>query len=347
MSVDGGVTWNTGITGSGINATYITSGYLNTGAINIMNSGFPSFRWDGIGLNAFQFEVDQNTGEPYGFNVAKFVRFDQYGIYGINGQSEFDPNISQNEKVGEDKIWDEANFALTWKGFMLKNDDGSVRITSTNDIQVMEGEIERIKIGRIVNNEDNAFLSDVYGIRISNSSGATVMETDDQGELWLKNRLSIETSETNTVGIGKLGNPTNELSPGHGERVIDANNKFVVYEDGHTKASSMHIDGDSTFTGQIFATGGQIGNLTIDQVESSVYQVVITSNVGSVVKQGSNVTLTAELLIGGVPVESELSYQWYTPNGDIDGATNKTYEIEGVNFSNAAVLQYGCKITVS
>jgi hypothetical protein len=53
MSVDGGVTWNTGITGSGINATYITSGYLNTGVINIMNGGFPSFRWDGIGLNAF------------------------------------------------------------------------------------------------------------------------------------------------------------------------------------------------------------------------------------------------------------------------------------------------------
>ena len=53
LSVDGGITWNTGITGSGINATYITSGYLNTGVINIMNDGIPSFRWDGTGLNAF------------------------------------------------------------------------------------------------------------------------------------------------------------------------------------------------------------------------------------------------------------------------------------------------------
>jgi hypothetical protein len=53
LSNDGGVTWNTGITGSGINATYITSGYLNTGLINIMHKGIPSFRWDGSGLNAY------------------------------------------------------------------------------------------------------------------------------------------------------------------------------------------------------------------------------------------------------------------------------------------------------
>jgi len=64
---------------------------------------------------------------------------------------------------------------------MLKNDDGSVRITSTEDIQVMGGNTERIKIGRIKEN--------VYGIRISNAEGTIVMETDDQGELWLRERL--------------------------------------------------------------------------------------------------------------------------------------------------------------
>jgi hypothetical protein len=78
---------------------------------------------------------------------------------------------------------------------MLKNDDGSVRITSTDDIQVFSGEQERIKIGRIENN--------VYGIRISNADGVSVMETDDSGELWLKNKLSIETYNKQ-VAIGKL-----------------------------------------------------------------------------------------------------------------------------------------------
>jgi hypothetical protein len=79
---------------------------------------------------------------------------------------------------------------------MLKNDDGSVRITSTDDIQVLSDEQERIKIGRI---EDK-----VYGIRISNADGAPVMETDDEGELWLKNRLRIGTNDTSTVEIGYL-----------------------------------------------------------------------------------------------------------------------------------------------
>jgi hypothetical protein len=55
-------------------------------------------------------------------------------LYGINGQAEFNPLISSDGVSGEDKIWRDANFALTWKGFMLKNDDGSVRITSDDDI---------------------------------------------------------------------------------------------------------------------------------------------------------------------------------------------------------------------
>jgi hypothetical protein len=55
-------------------------------------------------------------------------------LYGINGNSNFNPLESTDNKIGEDKIWDSAHFALTWKGFMLKNDNGSVRITSTDDI---------------------------------------------------------------------------------------------------------------------------------------------------------------------------------------------------------------------
>jgi hypothetical protein len=53
LSNDGGTTWSTGITGSGINASYITTGQLNTSMVNIMNGNFPSFRWDGNGLSAY------------------------------------------------------------------------------------------------------------------------------------------------------------------------------------------------------------------------------------------------------------------------------------------------------
>ena len=66
---------------------------------------------------------------------------------------------------------------------MLKNDDGSVRITSNEDIQVLSNNTERIKIGRIDNQ--------VYGIKISNASGDPVMTTKDDGTLWLENALFI------------------------------------------------------------------------------------------------------------------------------------------------------------
>jgi hypothetical protein len=116
LSTDGGVTWNTGITGSGMNANFITTGQINTSVVNIMNGSFPSFRWDSKGLSAFAFSTDA-TGKAYGFNTAKFVRYDQYGLYGINGATGFEPESN-------DDIWNNAKFALTWEGFMLKNKYG-------------------------------------------------------------------------------------------------------------------------------------------------------------------------------------------------------------------------------
>lgn len=331
MSVDGGVTWNTGLTGSGINATYITSGQINTGAINIMNNGTPSFRWDGVGISAYQFQIDENTGNPYGFNIGKFVRFDQYGIYGINGNSEFTPS-GANSNEAESSIWNEAKFALTWKGFMLRNDDGSVRISSDEDIQVLQGNSERIKIGRLEKDKS------VYGIRIKNADGATVMETVDNGQLWLKDSLSIETYNNKKVAIGKL-DTIESKDDAHGSRVIDANSSFIVYEDGYMKATG------GQFTGTIFATGGKIGNLEINQLDSITYRVEITSSKGTVIRDGTEIELTAHLYSGTDEILEGLTYQWYeTKNKDIVLGYNKTYQTT-INFNpELKYAQYGCKI---
>ena len=158
LSTDGGTTWSTGITGGGINANYITTGQINTDKIFIMNGKFPSFRWDGHGINAYQFQLDSH-GAPYAFNESIYTRFDQYGLYGIKGEENFIP-------TDENSIWDKANFALTWKGFMLKNKygNGFVSIDSINDFIVSDGAVQRIKIGKI----DKIDEENVYGIRIKN-----------------------------------------------------------------------------------------------------------------------------------------------------------------------------------
>ena len=298
LSNDGGSSFNTGITGSGINANYITTGQLNTSKVNIMSGSFPTFRWDSVGLNAYEYKIID--GKPANFNYAKFVRFDQYGLYGVSGASEFLPK-------SEDEVWDKANFALTWKGFMLKNDDGSVRITSNEDIQVIGGDKERIKIGRID--------TGVYGIRISNDQGAPVMETDDKGELWLKNRLRVGTNNTSTVEIGYLDAVRAETDI---HEVIHAGNgaqEFIVYEDGKMLAQGAE------FHGTIFAEAGKIGNMTIGDVEDAVggmndlaeatRKLDIQSKLGYNFKVESGAATPSALTLEAVPAGFEIkTIQW-------------------------------------
>ena len=240
LSNDGGQSWKTGITGSGINTSYLTAGQINTNEIYIMNGNNAAFRWDEKGLSAY-WANKNNEGQTTSYNTNKFVRFDHNGLYGVIGEDSWVP-------ASLDDIQENAPFALTWRGFSLKNDDGSVRISTERDIEVLSGDQTRVKIGRIQDGENLT-----YGIRISNAEGKSVMETDDNGELWLKNRLSVETyNSQQKVGIGKL-DTENTKDNVHGGRIFDANSNFTVYEDGH-----------------IVAKSGQIGNMTIEDVEGAV-----------------------------------------------------------------------------
>lgn len=345
LSKNGGVTWNTGITGAGINATYITSGQLNTSSVYIMNGDIPSFRWDGNGISAYEFLVDETTREAYNFNPLKYVRYDQYGLYGISGTENFSPtSITEVEE--------RASFALTWNGFLLKNSygDGYVTISSKDDIVVSDGTHQRIKIGRLSQNK--------YGLRIRDKNGDTVMVTDSDGKLWLENALNVQTYDsTHQVTIGKLDSDAEKDSQ-HGGRVIDANEVFRVYEDGHVKAKSLHIgdlsdeeigDEQVYIKGNIIATGGRIGNMTIEEFEEfGIYETKITSDQGTIFKGSiETIKLTAHLYRNGSlvgPEEGNFAYQWKINGVDIPGENSQEYIATEDNQTNDAA-QYSCEIT--
>jgi hypothetical protein len=88
-----------------------------------------SFRWDSTGINAYKKIKQDNQQEQYDPNT--YVRFDQYGLYGIKNGNNFIPNNIED-------IRKKANFSLTWKGFSLRNEDenGSVEIDNVNDFVV-------------------------------------------------------------------------------------------------------------------------------------------------------------------------------------------------------------------
>ena len=125
-------------------------------------------------------------------------------MYGIKGIAD-DPYNPQKEIivdgktiVGEDKIWHDALFGMTWKGFFLKSkgtDNQQIEISTTNDICVTKDKVERIKIGRIDSKkeitEDGEVSHDIYGLRLKDNTGITTMETDDSGQLWLRDKLRI------------------------------------------------------------------------------------------------------------------------------------------------------------
>lgn len=373
LSSNGGESWTTGISAGGINANCITTGQINASEINITMGSNTTFRWDQLGISAYK--KNKDTILP-----SVFTRFDQYGIYGIDGDSAFDASVEEAGVVGLNKIKKYASFGLTWDGFWLKSKgtDGYVSISSDKDLEVVrvsEGrEIPIIQLGRLLFGDDS-----YYGLRINDTSGDAVMETNSNGELWLKKKLSILTNnkiynetdkdyddESHTVELGFLGLDKDYLGS---NKVIDVNGKFKVFENGHIEGTDAHFSGGSTFEGEITATGGTIGGLRIEEWQEMGYSVQIESSTGWVQKNQFDTVLTANFYKGtelcnkdtdiikvkdseGNEIEYKINYQWYRDdlNGEeevsIINGNSKTIEVK-LEGSQPDSIKYRCQITLT
>lgn len=194
LSTDGGTSWKTAITGSGINADLLTTGQLNTKMLLIGNSDNPNFFWNDLGLSAFRIN-DKNI------DYSSFVRLDQYGIYGIQNHDVADKTkLSLNDTFAPRSIKEiytnpNAVFGLTWDGFFLNasNGTGRVSIGTEQDFKMSEFSdrnnawMDKVIIGRLSDNGGNEY----YGFRLKNDDDQIVMETNENGELYLKRKLRI------------------------------------------------------------------------------------------------------------------------------------------------------------
>ena len=326
LSADGGQSWNNAITGNGINANYINAGQIDTALIRVGNGNFPSFRWDANGLAAYAFDKDPDTGLPQNFQFNKVVRFDQYGLYGfINSEAtDFIPE-SLND------VLTNAQFAITWDGFQIKSNDGGgyIRISSADDIQVFDNNSERIKIGRV---SENGAIDPIYGIRINNNGGAPVMVTGSDGNLWLQNVLTVGNGTTSSVAIGyNTSSAAADTHEGYHE-VINANDNFVVYEDGHLKATSANI------TGEIHATSGSFsGTINVNDnfvVDSSGN---ITANSGTIGGMSISSLISS---LGAVKIQPDRSTVFSKIRGKDDSYNQTTITLDSVITGMATTGSY-------
>lgn len=144
ISNDGGVTWSNAISGNGINTKYLIAGQIDASKINLVNGNIPYFRWDTKGISAFR--IDDNNSLAITYDMNRFVRFNQYGLYavgpgGIKGEDsipglDFDQALEGTFKDDSGKertrtfneklefIENNASFSLTWKGLSITGGTG-------------------------------------------------------------------------------------------------------------------------------------------------------------------------------------------------------------------------------
>lgn len=296
LTTDGGVTWKTGVRGSGISTEYLTAGNINADVITILNNGMPQYRWDANGITAYWVQ----NGNLW---LNKFIRHDQFGLYGVSNFNEQDEQ-GTTKFESEDAIWDcdATRFALTWKGFLLRNSlgNGSIEINSEkNQILVQQDGTDVITLGRLDS------TGKYYGLQFKNSGGDIVLETGTDGNLWLKNALYIGSGDSTNVAIGNLGaDDTGD------NRVFKAGvggtDNFIVYENGKIVAR------DAVIYGEIHATGGQIGNLSIATLPETLGIRIQESN-GDTFKVSNGVVAPNELTFTiKTSIEGASSPVWFT-----------------------------------
>ena len=343
LSSDGGVTWQSGITAGGLNTQGLTAGIIYSDQISIMDGLYQSFRWDKNGLTAYD-------GNGNYLNTQKFIRLDHFGLYGVDFSSASDPELVDFIPLSESDIWNfpYTNFGFTWNKFFLKNKYGDhyVEISSTDDIRVVDAsdssEIDLIKIGKLEEGAEGQ--DDVYGIRLRDSQGNTTLRTDNGGNLWLDNKLSVSTTSSGnySVEIGyssnyKTVNGVNIHEIMHAGVVNQPDMQFIVYEDGSIKA-----------------TYGQIGDLSIEAIEAGIasiaentYKVVVSApSTGTVFVDSNPINLVAHLYSGDseIPSGNIDSYKWYCNGVAVAGASSASISAYASPIDISTYV-YTCEIT--
>ena len=290
-SNDGGITWKNALRGDGISTDLLTAGRINTSEIYVYDGNSPSFRWDSQGINAYTVNstIDPNTGlASREFDFSKFVRFDKFGLYGYDGVEDFEPST-------EAAIWDPLSgvkFGLTWKGFFLRGTSGgsnleisdngngitflmkntiennSLEISTTNDIILKDGNVNRVQIGRLNPNDSET----PYGIWIRDNNNKNIFKVtsgNDNDTIggWVLTENSFQsTSGNNTIGLYSNGEDAT-VQGNAAKYYILAGTNFGVTVDGSVYANAGKIAGFTIGSSAIYNNNKN----NIDSSGSGVY----------------------------------------------------------------------------
>lgn len=276
--------WVTAVTADGISASLITAGIINANEISIMNGNDATFRWDSHGLSAFDYTRSANNVIS-GIDTHKFIRFDKYGLYGINndGVEDVDKDgVDGANWVPEDlgNVLDKASFALTWDGLQIVNE----YTKKTNLIKPQER-----KISLYIGKKDNNIFTICDALKKVNAEGAVSWESENifsisnAGNLFIKGHVEATS--------GTIGNWTLKDSQLYGY-----NNYTETYV-GISTSSNYYDDKLAFFAGakDFIGTDAKFAAMTSGKVTASDLTITGGSIKISKTKTGSNFTPSFEV----------------------------------------------------
>ena len=289
ISDDGGASWTTAIDGRGINIGTVYTGKLNTDQVIIGSEDNPSFRWDKSGISAYK-AVDNQT-----YDLQTYVRYDQYGLYGIKENDTFKAQSLQD-------VLDKAHFAVTWDGFFIRNNytDGRVEITSDNDFRVIQTvnnvDKERIKIGAL--EFDNEGHPTLYGIRIKNNDGVETFKTGSDGNVTITGTINAtggNFSDLVTVGKDESDNskPYIRIDGRDNHDATISSSKYV--QDGASYGWMINADGDAVFNN--ITARGAIKTAVFEYSEIQAVGGVFIFRPSSTIRDAARVGVTDDVTI--------------------------------------------------
>ena len=204
LTADGGNSWYGAFENGGINASLLTVGAINTKSIMIFNEGYSNFVWDKDGITAYgtasAISPQSNSShEKAGVIGHTYVRFNQYGLFFVKDQGNFDAKLDDLQSKAGNKlstditqhILEGASVAITYDGFAINGAGRKVTFTSADGIQMFDDAKDlKVKLG-FINEKIPSNVKPFWGLY---AQGA-----------YIEGRLYSEKAGNRTVNLGGTG----------------------------------------------------------------------------------------------------------------------------------------------
>lgn len=329
FSDDGGETWTTMMKAGQIGVQFLSAGSISTSKITIMDGTTPAFRWDTNGISAYWSGKDYLTPESNPvLKMNRFVRFDKFGIYGYNNGN--DDDNTNFVPANEEEVRSNSMFSLTWSGLLIRsiqkdgsnNVVGSIEINNKYDIVVKKGDKDKVLIGRLNDNGN-------YGIRICDDDGKPVLETIDDGSLWLRKSLSIGTGTDQKIFLGLSARK---------DIAASVYNQLTTNQKAYWKLNPITNRYQYIGTND---TGEAVYNNVISNYSDYCFSQIFNANDNSIVYENGTAYFS-----GGI--NTYAPYVWDSESGTITGTYNKLnpfyWGTNDINFGGLSFHHEKCPL---